>query len=86
LYESKGMEDNRRTWPTESTKQGSHGFTEAEVASMMPARDCARSSVYILWLLSVFVGLLTVGVGVSLTLLSALETLALIGLPCPAMI
>lgn len=28
LYGSKGMEDTRRTWPIESTKQCSHGLIE----------------------------------------------------------
>lgn len=27
------MEDTRRTWPTESTKQKPHGLTESEAAS-----------------------------------------------------
>ena len=46
------MEDTRRTWPTESTKQGSHGLTETEAAIMDPALVCTRSSDYILWLLA----------------------------------
>jgi hypothetical protein len=34
LLKSGGLEDNRRTWPTESTKQGSHGFTENEIRGL----------------------------------------------------
>lgn len=40
------------------------------------------SSVYMLWLLAIFVGLLTVVVGGSLILLPDLETFPPIGLPC----
>lgn len=42
------MEDSKRTCPTESTKQGSHGLTETEVASPGLAWVCPRSSEYML--------------------------------------
>jgi hypothetical protein len=40
------MEDTRRPWPTESTKQGSYGFTETEAASTESALVCPRFSEY----------------------------------------
>lgn len=43
---------HRRPWPTESTKQGSHGLTETEMSSVGPAWIIRKSSVYILWLLA----------------------------------
>ena len=45
---SHGVQDSRKTWPTESTKQG---LTETQVAIMEPAWVCARSS-YMLCLLA----------------------------------
>jgi hypothetical protein len=46
------MEGTRRTWPTESTKQGSHGLLETEVASTVPTRVCTRSSMHMLYSLA----------------------------------
>lgn len=57
--------DTRRAQPTESTK--------TKVAAMGSVRACTRSSVYTLQLLaSCFVGSLTIGAGVFLTLLPIL--------------
>lgn len=50
--ESEGMEDTRRTWLTESTKQGSQGFTEAKIASMELSQVCTRCSANMFWLLA----------------------------------
>lgn len=44
LWESKGTEDTRRAWFSESTKQGTHEFTETEVAITGPAWVDRRSS------------------------------------------
>lgn len=80
------MEETRRTLP-ESNKQGAHGLTKTETASLRPAWACIGLLCYMLWLLAwCFVGLLRVGVGISLTLLPALGTLPPVGLPCPASI
>jgi hypothetical protein len=62
-----GGRDTRKTWHTESTNQGSHGLTEAGMASTGPV--C-----YGCWL-GVLVRLLMVGASVSLTLLPAHGTL-----------
>lgn len=52
LQELQRMEDIRKTWPTESTKQGSYGLTETEAASVSGTEiGMYRSSAYILWLL-----------------------------------
>lgn len=51
LQESEGMEDTR-SWPTESTKQGSCGLTETETVSTGTAWACRRSSECLLWLLA----------------------------------
>jgi hypothetical protein len=48
----RGIKDTRRTWPTESTKQGSQGLTETEMTVTEPAWVSARSSAYTLWLLA----------------------------------
>lgn len=45
-----GVKDTRRTRPTESSKQGSKGLTETEVAISEWA--WARFSAYMLWLFS----------------------------------
>ena len=45
---TEGMEDTKKTGPTESIKQGSQGFTETEVANMEPAMVCTRSSMYVM--------------------------------------
>lgn len=66
---SRGVEDTSRTWPAESTKQGSNGPAETEAARMGPAWVCTRSSSSMFWLLAWwFGGLLTVGVGLFLAL------------------
>lgn len=64
------MEKTRRIWPTESTKQCTHGFTETEGGSMGPAGILHKVLlVYVVAVsLVLFVILLTVGVHVSLTL------------------
>jgi hypothetical protein len=41
----------RKTKAFESSKQGSHGFTETETKSIEHAKICTRSSVSMLWLL-----------------------------------
>lgn len=41
-----------RTWPTESTKELSYGFTETEAVITNPALVCTRSSAYRLCLLA----------------------------------
>lgn len=51
---SEGMGDTRRTWPTESTKQGPYGLTETKSTSTGPASVCSRASVYMLWVLAWF--------------------------------
>lgn len=38
------MEDPGRTWPNESTQQGSSGFTETEAVIMGPARVSKSTS------------------------------------------
>lgn len=50
----RGLVDSKGTWPTKSTKQGSHGLTETEVISMGPACVCTRSSVYVTTVSSLF--------------------------------
>ena len=75
--ESEGIEDTRRIWHTEATKQGSNGLTESGAVS----KDHAKHLHQVLCIYSVavtlvvFVGLLTVRAAVSLTLWSALEIL-----------
>ena len=76
LQKSQEMEDTRRT------RQGSQGLTETEAANGMPEGVapgplcmCCGCE------LGVFVGLLTVGAGMSLTLLPAPETFPPLGLP-----
>lgn len=44
LWKSKGMEDTRTAWFSESAKQGTHEFTETEVAITEPAWVDSRSS------------------------------------------
>lgn len=65
------MEDTRRTWYTESNKQGSCGLTETEAASTRAVRVYPRSSAYTYdcWLGGTP---LTVGAAVSLTFMPAL--------------
>jgi hypothetical protein len=46
------MEDTRRTWSTESTKQVSPWLTETERASMGQPGLFSRCSSYLLWLLA----------------------------------
>jgi hypothetical protein len=51
---SERIEETRRRWATEFTKQGSHGLTETEAANMEPKKICTRSyviavSVVLLW-------------------------------------
>lgn len=55
------MEDTRKAWPIESTKQGSHVLTEIKTAGLGPAWVCIRS-LHVCYgcLVSVFVGLITV--------------------------
>ena len=49
------MEDSRRTWPNESTKQESYGLTENEEASTERlAWFCPRASAYVLSVSLVF--------------------------------
>jgi len=70
------MEATRRAKPSESTKQGLYGLTEAEAASAGPIQVCTQSSVYILKLLAqYFYGTPECENEWSLNLLLALETL-----------
>lgn len=57
------MEDTRRTLPTESIKQGSHGLSDSEAANKSSASGllCICYGFY----LDVFIGTLTMRVGVS---------------------
>jgi hypothetical protein len=48
LLELEGKEYTGRIWPTEKTKQSSHGFTEIEAESMGPIWVCTRSYVFML--------------------------------------
>lgn len=64
------MEETRRTWTTESIKQGLHGLTEPEAANTGPAWVCTLCVMILAWC---FVGLLTVRMGVSLTFCQLLE-------------
>lgn len=74
----RGFKDTRRTRPTESTKQGLNGLTEAEEASEGLYRS-APGPLYICCgcKLHGFVGLLIVGAGVSMTLFLLLDCLIL---------
>ena len=73
-------EDFRRTWPTDSMKQGSFWLTETEASSNGPAWICTRFSLYICHdcQCGVFVRFLTVGADVSLSHLSTPGTLFLL--------
>ena len=42
------MEDNRRTWSTELTKEDTYGLTGTEAANLVPVSSCAGSSAYTL--------------------------------------
>lgn len=71
-----GMEDPR---PSESVKQGIHGFTETAAKSTGSTHVYTRSSPFILQLLAqYFIGLLTVRMSWSLTSVPALGTLFLL--------
>lgn len=73
------MENTRRTQSTKSARQGAFGFTEMEVQAPGLAGVCTRSSACnCSCLLGAFVGLLTVGVCLSLTLLPVLGALFLL--------
>lgn len=60
------VEDTRRTWFTESTKQGSYRLTETKEASMGTARVCTRSSNIYIYIMAVSLVFLHDGEGVSL--------------------
>lgn len=67
------MEDTRRTWPMKSAKKNSHGITE--ILSHNHRAYFGLLPVLCIWYgyyLGIFVGFLTVGVGISLILLPAL--------------
>lgn len=65
---------------TESAKQGSYGLSNTEAATMVPAWVYTRPSASVPWLsVDAFVGLLTVGAGISLVLSHALGILSLLG-------
>lgn len=49
LWKLEWIEDTKRTWPSESTRQVSHRFTETEGASAGLARLCTKSSASLLW-------------------------------------
>jgi hypothetical protein len=74
IIEARGVEDTRRTQPTERAKQGSEGLIETEVATTQPTGSALGPlhirCVCLAW---GFVTLLTVGVGMSLTLLPVLR-------------
>lgn len=66
----------RRMWPTESSKQAAKVLIGTEVSNKWPALVCTRSWAYGSGLLAWhFVRFLTVGAGVSLTLLPAVGAL-----------
>jgi hypothetical protein len=71
MWESEGLEDTSRKWPTGSTQEETYGVTETEVASTELAWFRIKSSVYICVSVSLvfWEGLLTVEAGVSLTTL-----------------
>lgn len=70
------MEDTRRACPTESTKQGSYGLTEIEVANMGACLGlCQVPCVQATTVSWCFVSLLTEGVRASLALLPAVGNL-----------
>lgn len=67
------MEDSRRAWPTESARQGSHGLTETDAASLCLHGSCVCMLVMELAWCSCGT-LLNCGMNVSLTLLPELES------------
>lgn len=73
------MEEPKRTWPTESSKQSSHGSTMTETTSKVsepgPLNICYSYEKYVI---GVFVEILTVGADLSLSLLLVLGTLFLL--------
>lgn len=77
VREEEGQQENMAR---EYDRQASHRFAGIEVAITGWAKIYTRFSAYILRLLALhfFVGLLTVGVGLSLTLLPALGTVFLL--------
>lgn len=75
---ARGVETTGRSQPqsSESTEQSSQGISETEAVAAELAWVCARSSAWMLRLLAwVLEGLLTLGLGVSITLLPAPEIL-----------
>lgn len=50
------MEDNRRTQPSEPTKQGAYELEDTEAASTGPTWDCIRPSACMLSPLATFIG------------------------------
>lgn len=79
----RGVQDNT-IMPRESPKKGSSRFVDTEMVNMDPARACARSSVYKLWLCClVLCGLLAVGVvAISNPFAYAWDLSPPTGLPC----
>lgn len=76
-----------RIWPMKSAKKISHGIVET--LSHNHRAYVGLLQVLCIWYgyyLGIFVGFLTVGVGISLILLPALWTLPPVWLPCPASI
>lgn len=73
------MEDIKRIWPTESNKQGSDGLTETKITTI--GLQGSVPGVLIIGYgceLCLLVGLLMVGLEVSLTLLAAVGILFLL--------
>lgn len=72
------MEYTKTAWPTESTKHGTYGCIEMEVAKTGSLWVCTGFSAYLVRLLGCVLWVLRVSVGVSLTLFPALRTLFLL--------
>ena len=78
FQESKGMEDIKRMWLTESVKQANHMLTVSEAASTEPVCSAPGPVCKLCCQPGVLMGLLTGEAYVSLTLLPALGTLFLV--------
>lgn len=86
-FRSQGMVGTRRTWLTESIKQGSlYRLTEIEAASIRLAWVCIRPFVYILWLLALwFCVTLNSRIGMSLSHAYPWDSFPPIGVALPSL-
>lgn len=81
------MEDTRGTWLLESTKQGTCQLRETDAAIKGLHESIPDPlHMYYSYLLSIFMGLLTVKISRSQTLVSELCTLPQVGLLCPTLV